>query len=458
MRVKSSRGGSNRCNSPTSSYRRSGAIARRSAILLSGTAALALSIAQPASAITINDGEFPNPEYVNGTNQFPSVVATFRGSQYWCTGALIDSRTVLTAAHCYQPDLNKVSFQTNASTDLNPIAISSYFTHRSYNGGLDNDIAVISLSRPVTNIRPLPLVPSIPDRGQRLFLVGYSNGGSGTNCCDLPNGIRRMATTEFGSQRMLQASFRDPDNPGKFDSFGLTGTPGLPDIPTSQFEGSTVGGDSGSPVFIRTPDGLLVQIGVLRGGVNPFGEPGEYGDISQWTPLALFLTWVMENNPLRQVTAAAGDFKWSNPAAWTDPFFDAAYPNGAAPNNTVGDVGNNPARYYDVTLSNPGTITLDMNAQIDNLSIMGPQSQLVIGGPYTLQVLLDTRLSAGALTMLPGGILATGTYTQTGGLLQFQLAPSGSGRIEIANTATLGGTLGVTVMPGLYGLSTLTHL
>jgi hypothetical protein len=56
--------------------------------------------------------------------------------------------------------------------------------------------------------------------------------------------------------------------------------------------------------------------------------------------------------------------------------------------------------------------------------------------------------------MLPGGILATGTYTQTGGLLQFQLAPGGAGRISVGNTATLGGTLGVAVTPGLYGLST----
>jgi hypothetical protein len=46
---------------------------------------------------------------------------------------------------------------------------------------------------------------------------------------------------------------------------------------------------------------------------------------------------------------------------------------------------NQAARYYDVTLSNPGTITLDVNPQIDNLSIMGAQSQFVIGGPYTLQ-------------------------------------------------------------------------
>jgi hypothetical protein len=57
MRVKPARGGSNAggCEPPTSSARRSGAIARRSAILLSGTAAIALSIAQPAGAIVIND-------------------------------------------------------------------------------------------------------------------------------------------------------------------------------------------------------------------------------------------------------------------------------------------------------------------------------------------------------------------------------------------------------------------
>jgi hypothetical protein len=278
MRVKSARDGRNCCESPTSSYRRSGAIARRSAILLSGTAALALSIAQPASAVSINDAQFTNPAYVNGTDQFPSVVATLQGTQFWCTGALIDSRTVLTAAHCFDSAVNKVSFQTNVSTDPNPIAISSYFTHRSWvsPSGLDNDIAVISLSRPVTNIRPLPLAPTIPEPGMPLFLVGYAPGGSGTSCCNLPNGIRRMATTEFGayepagsSQSVLRAQFRNPDDPDKFDSFNLKG------IPTSTLEGGLYRGDSGGPVFIMTPDGL-VQIGVARAISIPDNSVGAW--------------------------------------------------------------------------------------------------------------------------------------------------------------------------------------
>src|SRR5262249_61331053 len=117
---------------------------------------------------------------------------------------------------------------------------------------------------------------------------------------------------------------------------------------------------------------------------------------SDCTPINLSLPWIQQNDPLRQVTAAPGNFNWSNPAAWIDAFPDPARANGAVPDNTRGEVNfaaNEAARYYDVTLSNPGTITLDMNPQIDNLSIMGPQSQLVIGGPFTPQGLLGTARS-----------------------------------------------------------------
>jgi subtilase-type serine protease len=516
-------------------------MARRSAILLGGTAALALSVSQPARAITINDVQVGNPEFVGGTNQFPSVVTFVNslGGQA-CTGTLIDSRTILTAAHCFNPSPGPVtvSFQTDARNDPNAVPTSSVFNHLDFNPAkpVDNDIAVVSLSRPVTNVTPLNLAATVPAVGTQLFLIGYSYGGSGSTCCNMPPGtlpplIRRMATTELGAyqptstdQAFLRAQFRNPADPDSFNPNPVTPEKNVfrLTVPTSPLEGSTVPGDSGSPVFIMSENGL-VQIGVLMGGSNPLSPPicktsspprdfpspntcldGRYGDISNWTPLAIFLSWVQQNDPLRQVTAAAGNFNWSNPAAWMDQFPDAANPNGAAPNNTIGDVGNNPARYYNVTLSNPGTITLDMSPQIDTLSIAGAQSQLVISAPYTLEVLLGTTLSAGTLTMA-GGTLATsqflmtgglltgsgtiagsanfqgpcginvcvtvaadgtvrplgtlsiqGNYTQTGGLLQFQLAPRGaSGQLAVTNTATLGGTLGVTATPGLYGLSTL---
>ena len=271
------------------------------------------------------------------------------------------------------------------------------------------------------------------------------------------------------TQSMFVAQFRNPSQ-----------------VPTPPLEAGVASGDSGGPLFAMI-NGQLTQIGVTRGvdGADfteycsldisnpdltpvPCTTPQQgpvvgtvvrfgYGESSDWTPIDVFMQWIAQNNPLREVTAAAGDFKWSTPAAWMDSVPGVA---GAVPNNTINTAnyidadGDIVARYYNVILSNRGTITLDMDPQIDNLSIMGPQSQLVIGG-HTLQVLLDTRLSEGRLTMLPGGTLATGTYTQTGGRLQFELAPGGaSGRVAVASTATLGGTLGVAVRPGLYGLST----
>ena len=114
MSVTYARGGSNGgCESPRPSL---GVIARRSASLLSGTAAIALSIAQPASAISINDqvaaaaGGIAN--YFDAGNQFPNVVSLFSENfpgfptpTSFCTGSLINSRTILTAAHCFIPNI-----------------------------------------------------------------------------------------------------------------------------------------------------------------------------------------------------------------------------------------------------------------------------------------------------------------------------------------------------------------
>src|ERR1700738_1030244 len=108
-----------------SSDRRLRTIARRSAILLSGTAAIALSIAQPASAVNLNDPAAAAAggiaQYWDTTNTQPNVVALFNpaipppgGAN--CTGTLIDSRTILTDAHCIISSGTGVMSATTATT------------------------------------------------------------------------------------------------------------------------------------------------------------------------------------------------------------------------------------------------------------------------------------------------------------------------------------------------------
>jgi outer membrane autotransporter protein len=512
-----------------SSDKRSRAIARRSAILLSGTAAIALA-ASSAWAIVINDLVVGGPpqsnaeNYYDATNVYSNVGSlrvVFDGSVVasGCTGSLINSRTVLTAAHCLydsttgQPikNLTGVSFLPDAIGDRGN-AVSGFKGDLIFRNDttadrrfpVTNDIAVISLAQPLTNITPAQLLKlqpgqaGFPTMGTTITMVGYGAYGTGSEppkrstppaSDDGPSDDRRrVGMSSLGTyaalstvpgyrgvngitQQFFVAQFRNPDPNGQdfvpptppggsvlvnpTNAFGLQ-------VPPPPLEAGTAPGDSGGPLF-AVIGGQLIQIGVVRGGQGqvqqfPNGTEVEffgYGEFSDWTPINLFLQWIQENNPLRLVTAAPGNFNWSNPAAWTDsvPGVTSAVPNNTQ--NFIDSEGDTVARYYNVSLSNPGTITLDMKPQIDNLSIMGAQSQLVIGGPFTLEVLLGTTLTAGTLTMLPGGILATRTYTQTGGLLQYLLAPGGaSGRVTVADTATLGGTLGVAVSPGLYGLST----
>jgi secreted trypsin-like serine protease len=186
--------------------------------LLSGTAAIALLAGKPAHAISINDpvaaaaGGISN--YYDSANQFPNTVSIFSTNPTnpgfygsFCTGSLINARTVLTAAHCGGRGLNvygqpSISFAPIAGPSDPLFTATSSFVVNSNFIRNQNDIALISLATPVTSVSPVTLINTstpITTPGTTLIMAGYGSYGKGTSCCESTDYKRRVATTGLGA-------------------------------------------------------------------------------------------------------------------------------------------------------------------------------------------------------------------------------------------------------------------
>lgn len=213
-------------------------------------------------------GGDPVPE-----GSWPSTVAFFSGNQF-CGGTLVDSRWVVTGAHCLYDSSNKripvekmlvlAGSVYLDSPEMQKILVTNAFPHPQYsNFGLDYDIALLELATAAESpAEPMQLNSTVPLPGVMVTVTGWGV-------------IDATSTTIVNNLREVELPVVSNETCNEPESYNGLITDNMLCAGFADGGADACAGDSGGPLMLYT-DGAWKLTGVVS-----FGEgcalPDKYG-------------------------------------------------------------------------------------------------------------------------------------------------------------------------------------
>lgn len=249
-------------------------------------------------------------DYINLANSFESVGSlSLRGiSGEWnCSGTLVGSRWLLTAAHCLEDqqsglqDVRRATFSIGGST----YSVQGGVKHNGWLTSNRNlaqgfDIAMLQLRGTVNNVTAATLFTGTNENNQIGTYVGFGNSGTG---------ISGQLAGTFGTKRAGQNLINLGSQIGATDQLLYSNfTDPRSDPSALALEYNIAQGDSGGALFIN---GQLAGVNSVIYNANANTRAGDYGDLSLVTRVSSFSNWIQNvmtvGFPRRRGVSAIGN-------------------------------------------------------------------------------------------------------------------------------------------------------